>query len=93
MKRARDKSNRGKLPRINSIRKLARFWDSHDLTDFRRELQKVTEPVFAQCEFKSIGKSPTQALPAPSGRNPRHCEEAARYSRLKSARLSNRWHS
>ena len=29
-----------------SIKKLARFWDSHDVTDFEDELEEVTEPVF-----------------------------------------------
>jgi hypothetical protein len=35
-----------KLPRIDSIQELARFWDTHDLTDFQDELEDVTEPVF-----------------------------------------------
>ena len=37
-----------KLPRTDSIQKLARFWDTHDLTDFEEELEEVTEPVFAE---------------------------------------------
>ena len=40
-----------KLPETDSIQELARFWDSHDLTDFQDELEDVTEPVF--------GRSPT----------------------------------
>ncbi len=36
-----------KLPRTDSIRALAKFWDSHDLTDFEEELEEVTEQVFA----------------------------------------------
>ena len=35
-----------RLPQTDSIKKLARFWDSHDLTDFEDELEEVTEPVF-----------------------------------------------
>jgi hypothetical protein len=35
-----------KLPPIDSIEELARFWDTHDLTDFAEELEEVTEPVF-----------------------------------------------
>ncbi len=35
-----------KLPRTDSIQKLAEFWDSHDLTDFEQELEAVPEPVF-----------------------------------------------
>ena len=37
-----------KLPKIDSIRKLAEFWDAHDLTDFEHELEEVTEPVFVR---------------------------------------------
>ena len=39
-----------KLPKTDSIRELARFWDSHDLADFQGELTEVTEPVFARDE-------------------------------------------
>jgi predicted DNA binding CopG/RHH family protein len=35
-----------KIPQTDSIRELARFWDTHDLTDFDDELEEVTEPVF-----------------------------------------------
>ena len=35
-----------RLPETDSIKKLARFWDRHDLTDFEDELSEVTEPVF-----------------------------------------------
>jgi predicted DNA binding CopG/RHH family protein len=37
-----------KLPRTDSIRKLAEFWDTHDLTDFEAELEEVAEPVFVR---------------------------------------------
>lgn len=36
-----------KLPRTDSIQELARFWGTHDLTDFEDELEEVTEPVFS----------------------------------------------
>ena len=35
-----------KLPQIDSIEELARFWDTHDLTEFAEELEEVTELVF-----------------------------------------------
>lgn len=35
-----------KLPQTDSIWELAQFWDSHDLTDFKDELEEVVEPVF-----------------------------------------------
>ena len=34
------------LPKTDSIEDLARFWDTHDLTDFEDQLEEVTEPVF-----------------------------------------------
>lgn len=39
---------RAKLPKTDSIKKLAAFWDSHDVTDFAEELEEVTEPVFVR---------------------------------------------
>lgn len=38
----------GKIPRTDSIQELAKFWDTHDLTDFQEELEEVTEPVFVR---------------------------------------------
>ena len=35
-----------KIPQIDSIQELAKFWDSHDLTDFEDDLEEVDEPVF-----------------------------------------------
>ena len=35
-----------KIPETDSIEELARFWDSHDLTEFEDQLEEVTEPVF-----------------------------------------------
>ncbi len=39
-------NNRSHIPQTDSIQELAKFWDSHDLTDFESELVEVTEPVF-----------------------------------------------
>jgi CopG antitoxin of type II toxin-antitoxin system len=39
---------RPKLPGTDSIRKLAEFWDNHDLTDFEDELEEVAEPAFVR---------------------------------------------
>ena len=38
--------NSPNIPDIDSIQELARFWDTHDLTDFQDQLEEVTEPVF-----------------------------------------------
>ncbi len=35
-----------KVPQTDSIQELAKFWDTHDLTDFEDQLEEVTEPVF-----------------------------------------------
>jgi len=35
-----------KLSQIDSIQELARFWDTHDLTEIEDQLEEVTEPVF-----------------------------------------------
>jgi predicted DNA binding CopG/RHH family protein len=35
-----------KIPHTDSIEELARFWDTHDLTDFDDQLVEVGEPVF-----------------------------------------------
>ena len=37
-----------KIPHIDSIEELAKFWNTHDLTDFDAELEEVKEPVFNQ---------------------------------------------
>ena len=36
------------LPKTDSIQELAKFWDSHDSTDFEDELEEVAEPIFAR---------------------------------------------
>jgi predicted DNA binding CopG/RHH family protein len=40
--------NMGEIPHIDSIEELARFWDTHDITDFEDELEEVREPVFGR---------------------------------------------
>ena len=49
VRRAADGKNmkRRKLPNTDSAEELARFWGTHDVTDFEDELEEVTEPVFA----------------------------------------------
>jgi predicted DNA binding CopG/RHH family protein len=36
-----------RLPKTDSIEELAKFWDTHDLTDFEDELEEVQEQVFS----------------------------------------------
>ena len=42
----KEKMNKPKIPEMDSIEELARFWDMHDLTDFEDQLEEVPEPVF-----------------------------------------------
>ena len=39
-----------KVPVTDSIRELAEFWDSHDLTAFEDELEEVATPVFVRAK-------------------------------------------
>jgi predicted DNA binding CopG/RHH family protein len=39
---------KSRLPNTDSIKKLAEFWDTQDLTDFEDELEEVAEPVFVR---------------------------------------------
>ena len=38
--------NNPPIPQTDSIKELAEFWDTHDLTDFEDDLEEVTEPAF-----------------------------------------------
>jgi CopG antitoxin of type II toxin-antitoxin system len=35
-----------RVPETDSIEELAKFWDSHDVTDIEDQLDEVPEPVF-----------------------------------------------
>jgi hypothetical protein len=43
-----------KIPETDSIRELAEFWDTHDVTEFADELVEVAEPVFAPRPTKGV---------------------------------------
>jgi hypothetical protein len=49
---------KSRLPKTDPVKKLAEFWDSHDLTDFKDELEEVTEPVFVR---SNVIKVPLEA--------------------------------
>jgi hypothetical protein len=44
-----------------AVQKLARFWNSHDLTDFESELEEVTERAFDRATVVRIHLSPAEA--------------------------------
>jgi hypothetical protein len=49
------------LPKTDSISELARFWDTHDLTDFEGELEEVAEPVFVRPADLTVRLAPADA--------------------------------
>jgi predicted DNA binding CopG/RHH family protein len=46
--------NNPKIPQTDSIEELARFWDTHDLTDFKDELEEVAGPIFERRTTLSV---------------------------------------
>jgi predicted DNA binding CopG/RHH family protein len=58
------KMNKRRLPDIDSIEELARFWDTHDVTEFDDELEEVTSPVFERKrEDVCVSLEPEDLLP------------------------------
>ncbi len=53
--------NRTKIPQTDSIEELARFWDTHDLTDLADELEEVNESVFEPQTEVTIRLEPQDA--------------------------------
>jgi hypothetical protein len=50
-----------RLPNTDSIEELARFWDTHDATDFEDQLEEVSEPVFKLDGTITLRLSPDEA--------------------------------
>lgn len=46
------KSNR--IPVTDSIEELAKFWDTHDLTDFEDQMKEVGPPVFERRKENTV---------------------------------------
>jgi predicted DNA binding CopG/RHH family protein len=49
-----------KLPETDSIEELAKFWDSHDLTDFEEQLEEVDDEVFCKNNVIQIEFGPEE---------------------------------
>jgi hypothetical protein len=49
---------RQKLPNIDSVEGLAKFWDTHDLTDFEEDLEEAGDPVFCMCNAHIVEHRP-----------------------------------
>ena len=50
-----------KLPRTDSIQALAKFWDTHDVTDFADQLEELSEPVFVRGTSIQLSLPPREA--------------------------------
>jgi CopG antitoxin of type II toxin-antitoxin system len=50
-----------KIPNTDSIKELAKFFETHDSTDFEDELVEVSEPVFLPRNAILVRLEPTQA--------------------------------
>lgn len=56
------------VPTTDSVRELASFWDTHDLTDFEDELEEATGPVFERKREPRATEQPTTPTPPAVGR-------------------------
>jgi hypothetical protein len=70
------------LPKTDSISELAKFWETHDLTDFEEELQEVTDPVFVRPAGLTVRLAPDDA---------RALHALASKRRVSEAELVSRW--
>ncbi|HEV8062644.1 MAG TPA: CopG family antitoxin [Gemmataceae bacterium] len=73
---------KSKLPKTDSIKKLAEFWDNHDLTDFQTELEVVADPVFVR---KPVINAPLDVADAEA------VEQLARHKRVSREELIRTW--
>ena len=62
--------NNRRLPQTDSIEELARFWDTHDLTEFEGELEEVNEPVFEHATRISVDLDSTRHKPFAKWQDP-----------------------
>jgi hypothetical protein len=53
--------NTPRIPRTDSIQELARFWESHDLVEFEKELEEVTERIFERRPDLTVRLHPEEA--------------------------------
>ena len=75
---------RPRLPNTDSIEELAKFWDTHDLTDFEEDLEEAGEPVFVRTKGTSLSieLQPTEA---------QHLKKIARSKGVKEATVLRQW--
>ena len=73
-----------RFPNTNSIEELAKFWDTHDLTNFEEHLEEAGAPVFVRTKGTSLSIElrPTEA---------RHLKRIARSKGVKEATVLRQW--
>jgi hypothetical protein len=70
-----------RLPQTDSIQELARFSDTHDLTEFEEQLEEVTQPVFERqtvilLNLESAEAEAVRKLAKAKGERPIHSRDA-----------------
>jgi hypothetical protein len=75
---------RPKLPKTDSIEELAKFWDTHDVTEFEAQMEEVREPVFVRAKGTtlSIRLEPLEA---------QHLKEIAGSKGVNEATILRQW--
>jgi hypothetical protein len=73
-----------KIPSTDSIDELARFWDTHDLTQFDDELEEVSGPVFK----RALGTTVAVHLRPDEAKA---VKRVAKTKRVREATLIRRW--
>jgi hypothetical protein len=58
---ARKMKAKERIPYTDSIEELARFWDTHDATDYNEEFEEVTEPLFERRGHRVVMAVPLEA--------------------------------
>jgi hypothetical protein len=73
-----------KIPSTDSIEELARFWDTHDLTEFEGQLEEVRAPVFKRTPSTAVTVHlrPHEA---------KAVKQVAKTKRVREATLLRRW--
>lgn len=78
-----EKSMKGlPIPQTDSIRELAQFWDTHDLTDFDDQLEEVITPIFEQPKVIELQFEPDEM---------KAVESLARKSGMGREKLIKKW--
>jgi predicted DNA binding CopG/RHH family protein len=71
-----------KLPKMDSIQELARFWQNHEVTEFENDMEEVTEPVFVRDSTITLN------LPA---REAKAIQKLAKSQGLSKEEMIHRW--